>query len=128
MNHILESYLRRFVLTFFDDILVYSSSWKEHLQHLKVVFQVLQQQHFFAKPSKCSFGKTEINYLGHIISGKGMSTNPKKVTVMLNWLVPKSIKDLRNFLELTGYYRKFVEHYGLISKSLTDLLKKDSFR
>ncbi len=127
MNHIFQPYLRKSVLFFFYDNLIYSKDWDSHLLHLEEVFQVLQEQQLYAKLSKCSFGHTEIEYLGHIITVAGVSTNPKKVQAMLKWPVLVSVKELRSFLGLTAYYRRFVRGYGIISKPLTDLLKKRLF-
>jgi RNase H-like domain found in reverse transcriptase len=82
----------------------------------------------FAKLSKCEFVVTHIEYLRHVISFEGVSTNPNKISAMVNWPVPKTLKDLRGFLGLVCYYRKFIRHYGIISKQLSDLLKKDVFK
>jgi len=120
-------YLGRFILVFFYDILIYSPRYDQHLIHLKTAFKVLKQHTLFAKLSKCSFGKTQVDFLGHIITIHGVSTNPKKITAMKEWSTPKTIKELRGFLSLAGYYRWFVKHYGVISKPLTSLLRKDSF-
>lgn len=110
MNLIFAKYLRKFVIVFLDDILVYSSSWAEHLEHLRLVFETLHQAQFFAKLSKCSFGQNSIQYLGHIISDSGVATDPEKTVVMEQWPIPKTATELQGFLGLTGYYRKFVKH------------------
>lgn len=109
------------MLVFFDDILIYNLDMDSHLQYLELVFQILQQQHIYAKFSKRSFAKVKIDYLGHLISARGVSTDPRKVAAMASWLAPSSIKELRSFLGLTDYYRKFIKNYGVISKPLTDL-------
>ncbi|XP_026378853.1 uncharacterized protein LOC113273330 [Papaver somniferum] len=98
-----------------------------HLQHLSIAFSILKEHSLFAKLSKCSFGQSKIEYLGHIISGEGVAAAPEKIACMVKWYVPTTLKDLRGFLGLTGYYRKFVKNYGLIRKPMTDLLKKNNF-
>jgi len=127
-NKIFIPYLRNFVLVFFDDILFYSRNWKDHNNHLDKVLQFLEDNHLFAKRSKCEFGKGELEYLGHIISGEGVKVDPKKIYSTLDWLVPKSITSLRGFLGLTRYYKKFVRNYARIAAPLTELLKKGSFK
>eukprot|EP00253_Pinus_taeda_P021889 PITA_21889 len=127
MNHILKPYLRKFVLVFFDDILIYSCTWVAHLQHVDLLLQLLRNQKLFVKTSKCSFGMAEVDYLGHIVGREGVKVDPKKIQEMQEWPQPKTLKSLRRFLGLTGYYRKFVCNYGRIAKPLTQLLKKNSF-
>ena len=127
MNDIFKLYLRRFVLVFFDDILVYSQCLDDHLDHLKTVLNIMLSHKLYAKRSKCVFGSSEVEYLGHNISSKGVKVDPKKTAAMQQWLVPTTVKALRGFLGLTSYYKKFIKEYGTIAKPLTDLLKKDSF-
>jgi hypothetical protein len=127
MNNIFSPYLRNFVLVFFDDILVYSTSLNEHSEHPRQVLQVLRSNCLFAKMSKCVFATDKVEYLGHIISAHGVATDPAKVAAIQPWVTPKSITQLRSFLGLTGYYRRFIQNYGLIYMPLHDLLKKDNF-
>lgn len=128
MNEVFLPYLRKFILVFFDDILVYSPSWPEHLQHLKVAFEVLRAHQLYARMSKCAFGKSEIDYLGHIVSGDGVAVDDSKIAAMVHWPKPKTIKELRRFLGLTGYYSRFVRGYGSICRPLTQMLQKDQFK
>jgi len=128
MNDLFRPYLRKFVLVFFDDILVYSPDMESHLKHLEIVLQLLKLHRLYANLKKCSFGSTQIAYLGHIISAEGVSADPEKVEAMLCWPLPKSVTELRGFLGLTGYYRRFVKNYGQIARPLTDQLKKSGFQ
>ncbi|KAH9699109.1 hypothetical protein KPL71_024219 [Citrus sinensis] len=127
MNEIFQPFLRKFVLVFFDDILVYSKNWVEHMKQLELVLETLLKNHLFVKKSKCSFGKEQVEYLGHLISEQGVATDPAKIGSMKCWPSPNSLKALRGFLGLTGYYRRFIKDYGKISRPLTDLLRKDNF-
>ncbi|XP_043692891.1 uncharacterized protein LOC122643324 [Telopea speciosissima] len=128
MNRIFEPYLRKFVIIFFDDILVYSKTVEDHANHLALVLQCLQQNQFYAKLSKCSFAQSSIGYLGHIISSTGLQPDPEKIDAIANWPAPTTVKRLRGFLGLTGYYRKFIQGYASIASPLTDLLKKDAYK
>ncbi|XP_021848493.1 uncharacterized protein [Spinacia oleracea] len=127
MNQVFKPLLRKCVLVFFDDILVYSKTLEEHLTHLALVFELMKSNHIFAKLSKCVFATNKVEYLGHYISAAGVQTDPNKVNVVQSWHVPTTVKDLRGFLGLARYYRKFVKNYASISKPLTDLLKKNNF-
>lgn len=124
MNVILEPLLRKCVVVFIDDILIYSKSWEDHLQHNQQVLTILQQNHLHVKLAKCSFAKQQLTYLGHIVSANGVATDPSKIKIVEDWPQPQNVKELRSFLGMVGYYRKFVPHFGLISKPLTDLLRK----
>lgn len=128
MNELLKPYLRRFVAVFFDDILVYSSSFDSHLNHLDCVFRVLLEGKFFLKDSKCLLAKRQLEYLGHIVSQKGVEPKPSKIRAMIEWPIPTNIKALRGFLGLTGFYRKFIKDYAKITAPLTALLRRDSFQ
>lgn len=127
MNEVFQFALRKFVLVFFDDILIYSPTWMSHLDHLERVLHTLQQHVLFVKLSKCSFGMLEVDYLGHTVSGNGVSMDKGKVQAVLDWPPPKNLKQLRGFLGLTGYYRRFIKSYSTIALPLTNLLKRDAF-
>lgn len=127
MNVVFRPYLRRFLLVFFDDILVYSKLWEDHVIHLRKVLEVLSAQQLFVKPSKCTFGAREVDYLGHIIYVEGVRVDNRKIEAMQAMPPPKSITELRGFLGLIGYYRKFVQNYGLLATPLTELLKRGNF-
>ncbi|XP_062111702.1 uncharacterized mitochondrial protein AtMg00860-like [Humulus lupulus] len=127
MNDEFRDFLRDFVLVFFDDILVYSPSMDTHLTHLELVLQRLRDYRLYTNRKKCIFAQPQIEYLGHVISAEGVAADHSKIQAMLNWPVPRTLKDLRGFLGLTSYYRKFVQNYGSIARPLTDQLKKDAF-
>lgn len=105
MNTTLHPYPRKFVLVFFDDILVYSATLEQHLEHLILVFDLFAKGQWKLKLSKCSFAQTQISYLGHVISSAEVSTDPAKLDAISNWPTPSSVKDLRSFLGMAGYYR-----------------------
>ncbi|GAU21767.1 hypothetical protein TSUD_328920 [Trifolium subterraneum] len=127
MNDVFRPLLRRTVIVFFDDILVYSDTEDSHVEHLACVFQLLAQNQFFLKPQKCAFAKHQIDYLGHLVSNGTVAPDPNKIRAIMDWPVPTTIKGLRGFLGLAGYYRKFFRNYAAIASPLTLLLKKDAF-
>jgi hypothetical protein len=106
---------------------VYSKSWEDHLVHLQIVLQILSTNSLFAKAEKCRFGVLQVDYLGHQISKQGVSVDPIKIQAVLDWPNPTTVKGMRGFLDLAGYYRKFIRHFGSIAAPLTQLLAKDSF-
>ena len=97
------------------------------MQHVDRVLQLLKEKQLYVKPSKCFFGVQEVEYLGHIVSHEGVKADPNKIKAIKEWRIPITLRHLRGFLRLTGYYRKFVKNYGRIATSLTTLLKKDAF-
>jgi hypothetical protein len=124
MNASLAEVLRKFAVVFFDDILIYSPSYTEHLQHLAVVLSILQRDQWQVKFSKCVFAQQQVAYLGHVVSAQGVATDSSKIESIRTWTAPTNLKELRGFLGLTGYYRKFIKNYAVISQPLTALLKK----
>lgn len=124
MNQIVAPCLRKSVLVLIDDILVYSPSVDAHVTHLREVFQLLHEHQFYIKWSKCSFALAELEYLGHVIGPNGVATDKGKISAVNQWPTPTNLKILSGFLGLTGYYRKYVKHYGILAQPLTQLLKK----
>jgi hypothetical protein len=124
MNGIFRKYLNHFVQVFLDDILIYSKNEREHEEHLQVVLSCLRENKLYGKLSKCSFFQKEIHYLGHIISGEGISIDPEKVKAIMEWLVPKNAHEVRRFMGLAGYYWRFVEGFSKVAKPITTLSRK----
>jgi hypothetical protein len=124
MNSVFMPELAKFVVVFIDDILVYSKSTEEHKEHLRVVLQRLRDHQLYAKFSKCEFWINEMPFLGHVISSEGIIVDPSKVRDVLDWKLPKSIHQVRSFLGLARYYRRFILNFSKISKPITELLKK----
>ena len=127
MNHIFRSHLRKYVLVFFDDISIYSRTWEEHLQHIEAVLHILEEQQFYAKLSKCEFELTEMLYLGHIIGVDGVRVHEEKIRAIKDWPEPKNVTELRGFVGICTYYRKFVKGFSQLVAPLTGLTKKGAF-
>lgn len=108
MNLLLAPFLRRFAAVFFDNILVYNSSLSAPIQHLELIFQALLHGQYFLKKTKCLFAQNQLEYLGHIVFGKGVTPEPSKLQAITQWPIPTSAKELRAFLGLTSFYRKFI--------------------
>ncbi|KAJ0900594.1 putative nucleotidyltransferase, Ribonuclease H [Helianthus annuus] len=127
MNDLFRPHLRRFILVFFYDILIYSHNMEQHIDHLEQALALLHNHQFFAKLSKCCFGQPQVVFLGHVINSAGVQVEQEKISAIQSWPIPTSVKEVRGFLGLTGYYRRFVRNYGLIARPLTALTKKDGF-
>ena len=123
MNKVLKGL--KFAMTYLDDIIIFSENELQHLEHLEIVFSHLQEAGLKMKRSKCDFFKSEIHYLGHLISPEGISPLPNKLDCIKHMPAPKDVKEIKQFLGLTGYYRKFVPRFADISRPLTTLTKKD---
>lgn len=126
MHETFRDYLDDFVIVFLDDILIYSKTEEEHDKHIRMVLDKLKEKQLYAKESKCEFWKTEVSFLGHVVSQEGIRMDPKKVAAINSWPTPQSVSDLRSFLGLAGYYRKFVEKFSSIARPLSNLLCKDT--
>ncbi|GAU50683.1 hypothetical protein TSUD_410390 [Trifolium subterraneum] len=122
---IFHSFLDKFVVVFIDDILVYSKSEKEHKEHLRIVLQVLKEKKLYAKLSKCEFWLEEVSFLGHVISSGGIAVDPTKVDAVMKWGTPESVSEIRSFLGLAGFYRRFIEGFSKMALPLTLLTRKD---
>ena len=123
MNEVFQPALDRFVVVFMDDILVYSSSMEEHARHLRAVLDILRQHKLYAKMSKCEFCQHKVDFLGHVVTDKGVSVDPKKVAAVQEWPRPGSVHDVRSFLGMTNFYRVFIRGYADIAAPLTDLTR-----
>eukprot|EP00873_Tetraselmis_striata_P033022 jgi/Tetstr1/453286/TSEL_040278.t1 len=123
MNRVLSPYLGKFCVVYLDDVLIYSKTAQEHLEHIRLVLRELQRHHLHIKLSKCSFGRTSVEFLGHIVEAGQIKMDPRKVEAVQQWPVPKTVKDVRGFLGLAGYYRKFIHNFAAIAVPLHDLTK-----
>ncbi|WVZ76600.1 LOW QUALITY PROTEIN: hypothetical protein U9M48_024565 [Paspalum notatum var. saurae] len=126
MNLVFMVYLDKFVVVFIDDILIYSKTEAEYEEHLSLVFQRLREHKLYAKFNKCEFWIDEVRFLGHVVSKGGIAVDPSKVSTVTNWKVPEIPKEVRGFLGLAGYYRRFIENFSKIAKPMTFLLEKDA--
>ena len=123
MNSVFMPELDKFVVVFIDDILVYSKNKKEHVEHLRIILTHLREHQLYAKFSKCDFWLKEVQFLGHVLSAEGVAVDPSKVKDMLDWKPPAIVHQVRSFLGLARYYRRFIPDFSKISKSITELLK-----
>ncbi|WVZ75902.1 hypothetical protein U9M48_023921 [Paspalum notatum var. saurae] len=126
MNRVFMDYLDKFIVVFIDDILIYSKSEEEHEVHLRLVLQRLREHKLYAKLKKCEFWIDEVPFLGHIISKGGIAVDPRKISAITNWEVPQTPKEVRGFLGLAGYYRRFIENFSKTAKPITSALEEDA--
>ena len=126
VDDVFRPFLGKFAVVYIDDLAIYSNTREEHLQHIKTILQTMRENQIYAKKKKCFFMQTEIPYLGHLVSEKGIRMDPEKIETIKEWPEIKSIKQLRAFLGLMGYYRKFMANFAHVASPLTSLLKKES--
>ena len=124
MNSIFVPYLRKFIVVYLDDILIFSRTEAEHRAHVRLALEVLQREKFFVAKAKSKFAQKEIQYLGHVVNAQGIRPDPKKVLAVQSWPVPKNVHDVRSFLGLCNYFRKFIHQYSSIAVPLTNLTRK----
>ncbi|GKV14749.1 hypothetical protein SLEP1_g25572 [Rubroshorea leprosula] len=127
INQVFRPFIGKFVVVYFDDILVYSKNEQEHLDHLRQVFEVLKEQKLYANLKKCSFLSTSVTFLGYIITAQGIKMDPSKIDAIVNWPTPTSMHDVRSFHGLASFYRRFIENFSYIVAPITDSLKGDKF-
>jgi hypothetical protein len=125
MNKVFMEELDKFVVVFIDDILIYSETAEEHAERLRIVLERLRQNQLYAKFSKCEFWLEKVAFLGHVLTAEGVAVDPEKIEAVLEWQQPKSVTDIRSFLGLAGYYRRFIENFSKIAKPMTELLKNN---
>ncbi|GJR37573.1 putative reverse transcriptase domain-containing protein [Tanacetum coccineum] len=125
MNRVCKPYLDKFVIVFIDDILIYSKNKEEHEGHLKLILELLKKEELYAKFSKCEFWIPKVQFLGHVIDSKGIHVDPAKIESIKDWASPKNPTEIRQFLGLADYYRRFIEGFSKIAKSMTKLTKKN---
>ncbi|GJU54571.1 reverse transcriptase domain-containing protein [Tanacetum coccineum] len=124
MNRVCRPYLDKFMIVFIDDILIYSKTREEHEAHLGLVLELLKKEKLYAKFSKCEFWLREVQFLGHVINGNRIHVDPSKIEAVKNWKALRTPSEVRSFLGLAGYYRRFIEDFSKIAKSLTVLTQK----
>ncbi|GKE37104.1 putative reverse transcriptase domain-containing protein [Tanacetum coccineum] len=124
MNRVCNPYLDKFVIVFIDDILIYSKSKQEHEEHLKLILDLLKKEELYAKFSKCEFWIPKVQFLGHVIDSQGIHVDPAKIESIKDWASPKTPTEIRQFLGLAGYYRRFIKRFSKIAKSMTKLTQK----
>ena len=124
MNQLFRPYLDTFVVIFIDDILIYSPSEEAHAEHLRIVLSILRKNKLYAKFSKCEFWLSEVRFLGHVVSAKGISVDPSKIESVKGWARPTTVTEIRSFLGLAGYYRRFIKDFSRIARPMTQLTRK----
>lgn len=125
MNRVFKKYLDKFVIVFIDDILIYSNSEEEHVDHLRIALETLRKEKLYAKFSKCEFWMKKVQFLGHIVSSEGIRVDPAKIEAVMNWERPRTPTEVRSFMGLAGYYRRFVKDFSKIATPLTKLTRKN---
>jgi hypothetical protein len=124
MNHVLRAFIGKFVVVYFDDILIYSKTLEEHAEHIKQVLDVLKKEKLFANLEKCTFCTDQVVFLGFVVSGQGIQVDESKVVAIKEWPTPKNVSQVRSFHGLASFYRRFVKDFSTIATPLNELTKK----
>lgn len=127
MNQALRPFIGRFVVVYFDDILIFSSSLDEHASHLRQVLHVLRTEKLFAAQHKCEFGVSQVLFLGYIVSDQGLSVDQSKIEAVRSWPTPTTISEVRSFHGLASFYRRFVHHFSSIMAPITNCMREGKF-
>ena len=125
MNRVFRPYVDQFVVVFIYNILMYSKYWENHDTHLRVMLEALRKEQLYAKLSECEFWLNEVSFLGHIVSEEGIQVDPKKIEVVVEWKPLRNVTEVRSFLGLAGYYRRFVKGFSITATPMTILLQKN---
>ncbi|GJY74956.1 putative reverse transcriptase domain-containing protein [Tanacetum coccineum] len=125
MNHVCKPYLDKFVIVFINDILIYSRNKEEYAEHLRIILELLRKEKLYAKFSKCDFWIHIVQFLGHLVDSQGLHVDPAKIKAFNNWAPPTTPTEVRQFLRLADYYRRFIEGFSKIAKPLTKLTQKN---
>ena len=125
MNRVFKKYLDKYVIVFIDDILIYSKTQEEHAEHLRITLEVLRKVQLYTKFSKCEFWLQEVQFLENVVNKEGIKVDPIKIEAMMNWERPKTPTEVRSFMGLAGYYRRFVQDFTKIATPLTKLTRKN---
>jgi hypothetical protein len=125
MNHVLRTFIGKFVIVYFDDILIYSKSLDEHVEHIRYVLVVLREQKLYANLDKCTFCTDKVVFLGFIVSGQGVEVYEEKIKVVRDWMPSQNVRQVRNFLGLAGFYRRFVKDFSTVAAPINELTKKE---
>jgi hypothetical protein len=124
MNEVLRLFIGKFVVVYFDDILIYRKSLDEHIEYLRVVFCALREPLLFANLEKCTFCTDRVAFLGYVVTPQGIEVDEAKIEAIKNWSIPATLTQLQSFLGLAGFYRCFVRDFSIIAAPLNDLTKK----
>ena len=128
MAELFRPFISKFVVVYFDDILIYSQTQEQHVGHLRQVLYTLQTEKFYANPKKCAFCIDRVIFLGFVVSFEGVSAHPEKVKVITEWPQPRTIGEVRSFHRLATFYRQFIKNFSVIMAPITDCLKSEGFQ
>jgi len=124
MNEVLRAFIGKFVVVYFDDILIYSTTFDDHIDHLRAVFTILHDACLFGNLAKCTFCTDHVSFLGYVVTPQGIEVDETKIEAIKGWPIPQMITQVRSFLGLAGFYRRFVKDFSTISAPLNELTKK----